>query len=190
MTSFYDEIEIEDMEFDEDEQTYYYPCPCGDRFQITRADLTDGEDVAMCPSCSLLIRVIYDPDDFPPDEDDEEEIMLHETGIAPKSGLPALAQPISAAPASNEDKVALLVSKLAVSATTALAQRSGADNSDSSDVSSSDVSSSDVDNSDIGSSDVDNSDIGSSDVGSSNGSGTDKEEEDTPAPLSAKVAAG
>ncbi|KAJ2434859.1 Diphthamide biosynthesis protein 3 [Coemansia sp. RSA 2424] len=173
MTSFYDEIEIEDMEFDEDEQTYYYPCPCGDRFQITRADLTDGEDVAMCPSCSLLIRVIYDPDDFPPDEDDEEEIMLHETGIAPKSGLPALAQPISAAPVSDEGKVALLVSKLAVSATTALAQRSGADNSDSSD----------VDNSD-------NSDVDNSDIDSSNGSGTDKEEEDTPAPLSTKVAAG
>ncbi|KAJ2454599.1 Diphthamide biosynthesis protein 3 [Coemansia sp. RSA 2424] len=165
MTSFYDEIEIEDMEFDEDEQTYYYPCPCGDRFQITRADLTDGEDVAMCPSCSLLIRVIYDPDDFPPDEDDEEEIMLHETGIAPKSGLPALAQPISAAPVSDEAKVTLLVSKLAVSATTALVQRSGSDNSDSSE---------------IDSSDVDNSD----------GSGTDKEEEDAPAPLSAKVAAG
>lgn len=23
-----------------------------------------GEDVAQCPSCSLLIRVIYDPEDF------------------------------------------------------------------------------------------------------------------------------
>jgi hypothetical protein len=27
MTSFYDEIEIEDMDFDEEKQTYYYPCP-------------------------------------------------------------------------------------------------------------------------------------------------------------------
>ncbi|KAJ2886811.1 Diphthamide biosynthesis protein 3, partial [Coemansia aciculifera] len=65
MASFYDEIEIEDMEFDEDELTYYYPCPCGDRFQITLAALKDSEDIAMCPSCSLLIKVIYDPDDLP-----------------------------------------------------------------------------------------------------------------------------
>jgi diphthamide biosynthesis protein 3 len=36
MTSFYDEIEIEDMEFDEGNDLYFYPCPCGDRFEITR----------------------------------------------------------------------------------------------------------------------------------------------------------
>ncbi|CAO3628834.1 unnamed protein product [Cunninghamella blakesleeana] len=71
MTSYYDEIEIEDMEFDEDEQVYTYPCPCGDKFEIFLDDLKDGEDIARCPSCSLIIRVIYDPDDFV-DEDDEE----------------------------------------------------------------------------------------------------------------------
>ena len=36
MTTFHDEIEIEDMEYDEETETYYYPCPCGDRFQITK----------------------------------------------------------------------------------------------------------------------------------------------------------
>ena len=35
MAAFYDEIEIEDMDYDPDAATYYYPCPCGDRFQIT-----------------------------------------------------------------------------------------------------------------------------------------------------------
>ncbi|ORZ40158.1 diphthamide biosynthesis protein Dph3 [Catenaria anguillulae PL171] len=68
--SFYDEIEIEDFDFDEDTRTYSYPCPCGDRFQITEEELMDGEEVATCPSCSLIIRVIYDPDDF--QQDDEE----------------------------------------------------------------------------------------------------------------------
>ena len=34
MTVFHDEIEIEDMEFDEENQLYHYPCPCGDRFEI------------------------------------------------------------------------------------------------------------------------------------------------------------
>lgn len=36
MTTFHDEIEIEDFEYEEDEDMYYYPCPCGDRFQISK----------------------------------------------------------------------------------------------------------------------------------------------------------
>ena len=39
MTTFHDEIEIEDMEYDEETETYYYPCPCGDQFQITKVKL-------------------------------------------------------------------------------------------------------------------------------------------------------
>lgn len=58
--AIYDEIEIEDMTFDEDLQLYTYPCPCGDRFQIALADLQENEDIAVCPSCSLMIRVIFD----------------------------------------------------------------------------------------------------------------------------------
>ena len=38
MSVFHDEIEIEDMDFDEENQIYHYPCPCGDRFEI-RLDL-------------------------------------------------------------------------------------------------------------------------------------------------------
>lgn len=56
----YDEIEIEDMTFDAATQLYHYPCPCGDRFEIGIADLRDGEEIAICPGCSLMIRVIYD----------------------------------------------------------------------------------------------------------------------------------
>ncbi len=59
--SVYDEVEIEDMTFDETLRLYHYPCPCGDRFEIALADLQDREtDIAVCPSCSLMIRVIYD----------------------------------------------------------------------------------------------------------------------------------
>ncbi|TDZ27957.1 Diphthamide biosynthesis protein 3 [Colletotrichum spinosum] len=73
--SIYDEIEIEDMTFDEDMQIYHYPCPCGDKFQIALADLRDDEDIAVCPSCSLMIRVIFDKarDDLPKDPEDEPE---------------------------------------------------------------------------------------------------------------------
>lgn len=64
MSVYHDEIEIEDMEYDEETETYYYPCPCGDKFEITKEDLMNGEDVAKCPSCSLMIKIIYDIDDF------------------------------------------------------------------------------------------------------------------------------
>jgi diphthamide biosynthesis protein 3 len=49
--NLYDEIEIEDC---------FHPCPCGDRFEISIADMRDGEDIARCPSCSLMIRIIFD----------------------------------------------------------------------------------------------------------------------------------
>ncbi|GMR49066.1 hypothetical protein PMAYCL1PPCAC_19261, partial [Pristionchus mayeri] len=64
MSVFHDEVEIEDFDFDEDKQVYHYPCPCGDRFEISKEMLESGEDVATCPSCSLIIRVIYDLDMF------------------------------------------------------------------------------------------------------------------------------
>lgn len=91
MAAYYDEIEIEDFTFDEDNDVYTYPCPCGDKFSITtvrnrgfvsrhlltpfspsnplplifhQAELMAGEDTVRCPSCSLLLRVIYDLEDF------------------------------------------------------------------------------------------------------------------------------
>jgi diphthamide biosynthesis protein 3 len=70
--NIYDEIEIEDMTFDETLQIYHYPCPCGDRFEISVDDLRDQEtDIAVCPSCSLQIRVIYGVDDLPQPPQDE-----------------------------------------------------------------------------------------------------------------------
>ncbi|KAF8315556.1 uncharacterized protein EI90DRAFT_3088045 [Cantharellus anzutake] len=61
MGGYYDEIEIEDMTWDEEARVFHYPCPCGDRFEISKAQLKNYEDIATCPSCSLIIRVIYDP---------------------------------------------------------------------------------------------------------------------------------
>lgn len=40
---FYDEVDIEDMEWDASQEIFYYPCPCGDRFQITQQELREGE---------------------------------------------------------------------------------------------------------------------------------------------------
>ncbi|CCM00555.1 uncharacterized protein FIBRA_02589 [Fibroporia radiculosa] len=82
MGAYYDEVEIEDMAWDEDKRIYHYPCPCGDRFEISRKQLANYEDIATCPSCSLVIRVIYDPLDYedePPDEDDEGAVSDEES---------------------------------------------------------------------------------------------------------------
>jgi diphthamide biosynthesis protein 3 len=85
--SIYEEVEIEDMMYNDTDYSYTYQCPCGDIFRITLEELYDGEDIAKCPSCTLRIMVIYDLSDLPPlpfadidalndpsgDEDDESE---------------------------------------------------------------------------------------------------------------------
>eukprot|EP01135_Chromosphaera_perkinsii_P004126 Nk52_evm33s270 gene=Nk52_evmTU33s270 len=76
MSVFHDEIEIEDFEFDPESRTFYYPCPCGDRFQITVDDLLDNEDVATCPSCSLVVKVIYDPEEVEKYDEDESAYLV------------------------------------------------------------------------------------------------------------------
>lgn len=74
MSVYHDEIEIEDFEYDEENDIYHYPCPCGDRFEISKEDLINGEEVATCPSCSLIVRVIYDADMFKAEDDDESQL--------------------------------------------------------------------------------------------------------------------
>ena len=65
-SSSYDEVDLEDMEWDEALKAYTYACPCGDIFRITLEELHDGEEIARCPSCSLILTVVYDPDDLSP----------------------------------------------------------------------------------------------------------------------------
>jgi diphthamide biosynthesis protein 3 len=79
--NIYDEIEIEDMTFDTNLQIYHYPCPCGDRFEINVADLRDGEEIAVCPSCSLMIRVIFDAGDLPKEESEKKDEMKGQVAV-------------------------------------------------------------------------------------------------------------
>ena len=81
--STYDQIEIEDLTFHPDSQMFTYPCPCGDRFQILLDDMFDGEAIAVCPSCSLMIDVIFEKEDL-----DE---YYEEAGIAPPQPIAAAA---------------------------------------------------------------------------------------------------
>jgi len=73
--SIYEEIEIEDMEYNPLEYVYTYPCPCGDRFRITLEELWEGEDIATCPSCTLRIQIVFDESDLPPLPEEDAEIL-------------------------------------------------------------------------------------------------------------------
>ncbi|KAF8327964.1 uncharacterized protein EI90DRAFT_3066539 [Cantharellus anzutake] len=90
MGGYYDEIEIENMTWDEEARVFHYPCPS-----------KNYEDIATCPSCSLIIRVIYDPESSGDDEEGAEESAdsedetkeQHETAteIAPPDGTKIVA---------------------------------------------------------------------------------------------------
>lgn len=47
-----------------DIQTFFYDCPCGDKFRITLDELRSGYDIAECPSCTLQIRIIFTKEDL------------------------------------------------------------------------------------------------------------------------------
>lgn len=35
---YHDEVEIEDFVYDEDTETFTYPCPCGDLFAVSKVN--------------------------------------------------------------------------------------------------------------------------------------------------------
>ncbi len=52
-------------------------------FSAAQEELQDGEDIARCPSCSLLLCVIYDPSDIPEmPEEETEEAAQEKVGVA------------------------------------------------------------------------------------------------------------
>lgn len=64
MTTPYEEVPLSAMEWSVSLAAFTYLCPCGDLFQISGDDLAAGEDIAECPSCSLVVRVLVDASEF------------------------------------------------------------------------------------------------------------------------------
>lgn len=56
---YYDEVDLDELIYDEKLSTFTYPCPCGDIFRLSQAEMDAGEDIARCPSCSLLLKVLF-----------------------------------------------------------------------------------------------------------------------------------
>lgn len=78
----YEEIGLQDLEFDALDQQFVYPCPCGDLFELSLGDLRaavaaaterQGFAIASCPSCSLRVKVFFDPERL---EHMEKELSL------------------------------------------------------------------------------------------------------------------
>jgi diphthamide biosynthesis protein 3 len=96
MGDVYEEVEIEDMVYDRATQTFTYPCPCGDKFSISLEELHDGEDIALCPSCTLRVRVIYDEESLPPlndpnnDEEDSAKVDSKDLEVVAPNGVDSL----------------------------------------------------------------------------------------------------
>ena len=51
---------MDDMTHNEDENTYYCACRCGNYYRITEQQLENGVDVVQCTGCSLAIHVLYE----------------------------------------------------------------------------------------------------------------------------------
>lgn len=62
------EVDLDDMEYDEDDKSFSLVCRCSGDYVITEDELEAGIDVVGCNNCSLRIRVLYDVV-----EEDEEE---------------------------------------------------------------------------------------------------------------------
>lgn len=59
----YSEVDLEDMTFDIDSKIFFYPCPCGDQFQVSVDVLMDDsldEYIAVCPNCGLEVSVRFE----------------------------------------------------------------------------------------------------------------------------------
>ncbi|KAJ1648441.1 hypothetical protein LPJ64_000270 [Coemansia asiatica] len=58
-----DEVDLDDMEFDEETGVYSYPCRCSGKYSIAESDMESGKEIAPCSDCSLKIRVLYEAAD-------------------------------------------------------------------------------------------------------------------------------
>ncbi|KAI8375823.1 DNAJ heat shock N-terminal domain-containing protein [Blakeslea trispora] len=54
------EVDLDDMEYIEEEKTFSLVCRCSGDYLVTEDELEEGIDVVGCNNCSLRIRVLYD----------------------------------------------------------------------------------------------------------------------------------
>ncbi|KAF9134903.1 DnaJ sub C member 24 [Mortierella sp. 14UC] len=62
-----DDIDLDDMDYDEEAGSYTSPCRCSGDYIILEDELELGVDTVVCSTCSLIVRIHYEAA-----EDDED----------------------------------------------------------------------------------------------------------------------
>ncbi|KAK3835792.1 MAG: hypothetical protein JOS17DRAFT_519049 [Linnemannia elongata] len=65
----HDDIDLDDMDFDEELGSYTSPCRCSGEYIISEDELELGVDTVVCSTCSLIVRIHYEAADNDEDED-------------------------------------------------------------------------------------------------------------------------
>lgn len=53
------ELDLDDMEYIEDEEKYISQCRCGNEYSVTLDQLEEGIEILQCPGCSLSVILMY-----------------------------------------------------------------------------------------------------------------------------------
>lgn len=56
----YNELDLDEMEYIDEEDRYVYECRCGDMFSVTTEQLEQGIDIIHCKGCSLSMSLQYE----------------------------------------------------------------------------------------------------------------------------------
>lgn len=57
---YYNELDLDDMEYIEEEDRYIYECRCGDTLSVTTDQLEQGIEIIHCNGCSLSLSLVYE----------------------------------------------------------------------------------------------------------------------------------
>ncbi|KAJ2962276.1 hypothetical protein NQZ79_g2448 [Umbelopsis isabellina] len=55
-----EDVDLDDMDYDEETGSFSLPCRCSGNYTICETDMELGVNTASCDNCSLIIRVLYD----------------------------------------------------------------------------------------------------------------------------------
>jgi len=77
----YNEVDLDDLPFDESTSSYTHVCRCGARQVIEEETLMRGVDLFPCNQCSLLVRIMFEWQ--PMDEEENEAVAGAASAAAP-----------------------------------------------------------------------------------------------------------
>ncbi|KAF9965491.1 Diphthamide biosynthesis protein 4 [Mortierella alpina] len=67
-----DDIDLDDMDYNEDSGAYSAPCRCSGEYVISEEELELGVDTVVCSTCSLIVRIHYEVETDRDDDNDSD----------------------------------------------------------------------------------------------------------------------